>query len=115
MGNRKGDVYTVLFEAEVPAMGFAQYKVSPWEKPVRYMDYRYSAAPGCENEHIKLTINADGTFDIEDKATGKRYFRLHSFIDDGEAGDGWYHYNPVEDRECYSPSAPAVERLRAAP
>jgi alpha-mannosidase len=116
MGNRKGDVYTVLFEAEVPAMGFAQYKVSPWEKPVRYMDYRYSAAPGCENEHIKLTINADGTFDIEDKATGKRYFRLHSFIDDGEAGDGWYHYNPVEDRECYSLSAPCrIERLESGP
>jgi hypothetical protein len=93
--NVSRDIYTVALNAVLPPCGFIELKVVPSALPSRYLHERVAAEFSAENEFIKLTINDDGTFDILDKETGREYPALHSFLDDAETGDGWFHYSPV--------------------
>ena len=92
------DIYTVAFEAELPAMGKAEYKIVPFEEASRYPDVMTQEAHEVENEYLKLKINIDGTLNLHDKLGNKSYDNLLCYMDDGEIGDGWYHANPAEDR-----------------
>ena len=91
------DIHTVTFEAEVPAMGTAEYKIVPFEEASRYLACLSKSEQMVENEYLKLKINCDGTVNILDKCSGREYSNLLSYVDDGEIGDGWYHVNPTED------------------
>lgn len=94
----KADLYTISFEAQMPAMGTAEYKIAPFEEASRYLDTMGKGAQDVENQYIKLSINDNGTVGIYDKVSDKHYTRLLNYIDDGEIGDGWFHANPAEDR-----------------
>ncbi|QHI69717.1 alpha-mannosidase [Tichowtungia aerotolerans] len=47
-----------------------------------------------ENEFLKVTVNADGTFDLTDKSTDRVIPGMHYFEDDGDTGDYWAYYPP---------------------
>jgi len=64
-----------------------------------------------ENEHIAVTINANGTLTVRDKRSGKRYRGLGFFRDRGEAGDPWNHVHPARDRVLDSRRLKARVRL----
>ena len=51
-----------------------------------------------ENENLKVTVNANGTFDILDKNSNKTYENLHYFEDAGDVGNYWAYYPPYHNR-----------------
>ncbi|TMV47097.1 hypothetical protein FE783_22900 [Paenibacillus mesophilus] len=102
---RSADRHTVSMEVDVPAMGAVQYKIVPSVKPSRYLQPLSRQEREAENEWIKLTIRDNGTIALYDKQNGILYDELLSYLDDGEIGDGWYHVNPVEDRQITSRGA----------
>lgn len=112
----QADLYTISFEAQLSPMGYTEYLLVPYEKPIRYLERMSTSPTSCENEYLSLNINADGTIDILDKDTGKRYSRLLSYLDDGEIGDGWFHVNPVEDTVVFSQGSPCtIEKVDDGP
>lgn len=69
-----------------------------------------------ENEHLKVVVNKDGTFDLTDMATGRVYAGLHYFESDGETGDPWNRMTPDEDETFCSRGVSArVRRLTNGP
>ena len=54
-----------------------------------------------ENELVCVKINANGTLDIFDKATGRQYEGLGWFRDSSEVGDPWFH-KTVESDTLYT-------------
>ncbi len=89
------DVYTVCFEADLPALGYSVYKVTPEEDRVAYADRLPCGDSWVENDLIRLDIRPNGQFDITDKRTGWVYSKLNEFSDNAEIGDGWRHEEPI--------------------
>ncbi|HOZ45785.1 MAG TPA: glycoside hydrolase family 38 C-terminal domain-containing protein [Candidatus Hydrogenedentes bacterium] len=98
------------FAAEnVPAFGYATYYLRR-----EAVDARGTLVAGrntMENEHLSVHINADGTLDITDKASGQVFSGLHYFEDSGEGGVAWMHVEPQFDQVLTSLSWPAVVAL----
>ncbi len=106
------DVHTISFEACLPSMGIAEYKIVPCDVPTRYLDKLSKSERTVENEYLKLYVNDNGTIKIYDKSSGKTYDNLISYKDNGEIGDGWYHVAPVEDRIISSFGMPCtIEKI----
>lgn len=83
----------VLLKADVPAMGYKTYALRPRgpryvELPQNGPDRPLIARPSgiLENEHIKVKINSNGTFDLTHKETFKVMEGMHYFTDSGEVG-----------------------------
>ncbi len=104
----------ICFQAEnVPAMGYKTFQIKPvskneypyphedWEPPRLYADDLLRDAHTAENEHLNVHINADGTLNLTDKATGEVYSGLNYFLDSGEIGNMWMskepHHNGIID------------------
>jgi mannosylglycerate hydrolase len=86
----------------LPAVGHVQYRLvddAPQSSPAVLTDpvsSRLSAdGAALENQHIRATLHPDGTFDLEDKATGHRYSGLNLLEDAEDIGDE-YDYCPAE-------------------
>jgi len=108
--SKVADVYEVALPAKIPAMGAVSVEVKPCGHPVRYMDTMITSGNSAENEYIVVDINRDGTVCLTDKSTGQRYDGLLDFEDNGDAGDGWFHYAPPSDRTV-SGGCVTIERL----
>ena len=104
--------FHVQFEAPgIPAMGWRAFVVKPADKsansrrgePADAASARVppSLAKGknqLENEHLKVAVNADGTFNLTDKATRKARKNMHYFESGGEVGDPWNRMTLKKDR-----------------
>ena len=91
--------YTVQLEVkDIPAMGYKTMKVQP-------LGYVRASTPvtmlcgpqAMENEYLRVTFNANGTFNVYDKENDKTYNGLNFFKDTGEIGDPWQHILPEND------------------
>ncbi|MFB0537499.1 MAG: alpha-mannosidase [Anaerolineae bacterium] len=91
----------ILINANVPAMGYTTYALRP-RKP-RYVlhpeigpDRKLIARENgvLENEHLKVTLNPNGTFSILHKETGRLMEDLHYFTDSGETGSAHLSNRP---------------------
>jgi mannosylglycerate hydrolase len=102
---------------EIPAGGYKVLKVVPgqsffhktefWALTPTRQGADIAAAPGVlENEHLKVTVNADGTFDMLQKATGRLHAGLHWFEDTGDVGDYWIYYPPRDNQTFSSRGCP---------
>lgn len=87
------DRYTVTFETELTELGMTEYKVVPAKGVVRNENGMQSGDNWVENAYVRLEIMQDGTLELFDKLTGKKYEKLHYFLDESEAGNGWFHEN----------------------
>jgi mannosylglycerate hydrolase len=103
---------------EIPAGGYKVLKVEPlrtcdhlgeWWPPMRKSTGReIIQAPGVmETELLKVTVNANGTVSLVDKATGKQFDDMHYFEDNGDNGDYWAFYEPYQNRIYTSLGCPA--------
>ncbi|MBR6312269.1 MAG: hypothetical protein IKR51_04765, partial [Oscillospiraceae bacterium] len=86
----------------VPAMGYKTYKLRPLynvrgKTPVTML----KKAQTMENEYIRVSFNANGTFDVFDLETGELYKGLGYFKDSGETGNPWEHVVP-ETNETFT-------------
>lgn len=85
----------------IPACGYTTYRVKPvilpkpksFEQPVTMLTGPQTMA----NEHLAVTINANGTLTLRDQATGKVYDGVGYFRDSGETGNPWIHEAPQTD------------------
>lgn len=99
----RGHYYTLTFTASLPAMGSVKYRISPCDgEYTRQLKRLDSGKNYAENEFISFNINYDGSINLLDKKTGRRYENLLSLVDSAEIGDGWIHVPPVNDREVVS-------------
>ena len=102
-----GDRVTFQFMAEnIPALGYKTYVMKP---EGRRMGTPENLTPGpnmLENEHLRVSIDDDGTLEMLDKATGQIYEDLHYFVDEGEAGHAWQHLAVPNDRKINSIGCP---------
>jgi alpha-mannosidase len=68
-----------------------------------------------ENEHLRVTVNDDGTLDVEEKATGWVVRRAVTLEDVGDVGDE-YNYSPPANDVRVTTSGPAeISRIVAGP
>jgi alpha-mannosidase len=112
---RRGVRVRASFAAKLPAFGYQVYAVAPAENPNRPV---IVARPHnvLENEHLRVQIAANGTFCVEEKASGQVYRDLGYFEDGGDCGDGYNYSHPLEDRlENSLGLAPKISRLGAGP
>ncbi len=92
--NTKVDKYTVAIDAELFALGITNFRVVPKLNKNGYINSLSDGEMMAENEYVKMMINHDGTITLIDKETGTIYENLDLYVDDGEAGNGWFHEAP---------------------
>ncbi len=97
--------HRILLEVDAPPMGYASYALRPRgpryiEKPETRGDRPLLARENgvLENQFMKVTLNPNGTFDIESKVTGRHFKNLHYFTDNGEVGNAHFCIPPQRDR-----------------
>jgi alpha-mannosidase/mannosylglycerate hydrolase len=89
------DRFEVEFVANLSGgLGYEVYTVHPGAAPVDTGLKVHSI--GAENEFYKLTFNKNGTFELEDKQTGRIYSGCNLIEDTRDEGD-LYNYRPVKD------------------
>ena len=91
------DIFTLCFEAEIPAFGYAAFRIVPNKEQISKEQIISHGENWAENSLIRLEIRPNGQLDILDKQSGKWYRNLHEFTDDAEAGDGWMHEVPANN------------------
>ena len=91
----------LLLQVDVPPMGYVTYALRNREPnyvphPETGSDRPLIARPNgiLENEHLKVTINSNGTFSLYHKASGKTMNNLHYFTDAGEVGNNLESIQP---------------------
>ena len=112
---RRGVRLRVSFPADLPACGYRVYAVAPLENPNRPASVNPSPSL-LENDRLCVTVAPNGTFSLEDKASGQVFRDLGCFEDGGDCGDGYNYSPPLEDRvENTLGCAVRLSRLSAGP
>ncbi len=112
---RRGACVQASFRASLPPFGYQVYAVAPTYTPNRPLAVAHS--PNLlENEHLRVDVFPNGTFQIEDKHTGRIYRDLGYFEDGGDCGDGYNYSNPLQDRlENTLGSSVRISRIATGP
>lgn len=96
----------------IPALGYKVIFLKPEKHFSRthyyWMEMRQSEGNDIcatdnvlENEHLKVTVNFNGTLNLLDKTTGETHRNLHYFEDAGDVGNYWAYYPPYHN-EIYT-------------
>ena len=91
------EVYEIAFEAELTPCGITEFYCKPSRVPTRHVDRLLTSPVSACGDHISIHVNADGTVDLTDLATGEVYKNLLTAVDNGEIGDGWFTCAPNVD------------------
>lgn len=98
----------ILVEIDVPQNGYKTFALRPREAefafipeimPNRHLIARCDGT--LENEHVRVVINSNGTFDLTDKSNGRVMKNLHFFSDSGEVGSA-HVSNPTNTNCIYT-------------
>ena len=103
---------------DIPAYGYKVFHIKPKSTFPRDWNYWYpmrtneghdlaASSMQLENEYLKVVVNADGTFNLTEKATGKTYTDLHYFEDAGDVGNYWAYYPPYNNQIHTSKGSPS--------
>lgn len=104
--------HRLLFVGAVPALGYATFDVATRADGAAVS--RDASAPllvgdrSADNGRLRLTVNDDGTVDVEDLASGIRYRRCAELEDVADAGDEYNYSPPPNDRRLTSADAADV-------
>ncbi len=107
-------VRAALSLRKLPACGYRLYYAQPGpapappvvDEPVQVFDQ------GMENGHLRVEIETDGTLNVLNKETGRKFENLGYFVDEEDAGDE-YDYSPCPNPESLSTlGKPASIQLR---
>lgn len=99
------DVHTVAAEVTLPPLGYTTLEVRPAAGPVRLWGTLRTGPLSAENEHLAVSVIGSGALRLADKASGRVFNNLLTFVDDGEVGDGWFHIAPLNDELVSSVAA----------
>lgn len=107
---KRWKIDAILDLPEIPAAGWMKLKFVKTNDEERVDNRRYYSlekAPNVmENEFLKVSFNADGTFDITDKCNNRTYPSQLIFEDTGECDSIYVHCEPENDRRVIYSSAP---------
>jgi mannosylglycerate hydrolase len=107
------DKYIIAFESSIPSLGYTtlNYQLKNVEQPkdgeytfhkyyqrIRYTGSMQRDLNHWENEFFNISVNVNGTLNISDKLTKKKYENLLIFEDGADVGDGWNYRCPVHDK-----------------
>lgn len=110
------DRYLVYFDTgEIPAGGYKVFRAGKREQVIGQhwagiedrTDTLLKAPNVIENEHLRVVMNGDGTFDLTDKDHKQTYPQLNYYEDRGEHGDYWCNRRPMFDQVHTSLGCPA--------
>jgi len=102
------DRYEVSFKpGDIPGNGYRALKLVDRGRPAWYPDTLIKNHRTMENEYLRVEIRANGTLDVTDRRSGRRFESLHFFEDSGEAGEGFSHVAPLADTTVNSTGARA--------
>ncbi len=113
---RMGATYVsgLVYAETIPPFGYLRLNLvqgNPLSRVKRNLEpYYFVSTPGVvmENEHLRVIINQNGTFDLHDKATGKAYPSQLLWEDSGDADNCYIHQTPFNDRRTYLSTANAA-------
>ncbi|HRR99122.1 MAG TPA: glycoside hydrolase family 38 C-terminal domain-containing protein [Candidatus Sumerlaeia bacterium] len=80
---------------DLPSAGYRAYYVRE-KTAAKITSFLKSSARAIENEFVKISINRNGTLNIEDKATGQNLPNAHYFEDCADAGDE-YDFSDIKN------------------
>lgn len=80
----------VTFEAEVPALGYHTYYLETAEQ-AQDVDVVSADENVLENDAVKVVVNADGSYNLLDKKTGRMYENLGFYEDTGDMGNEYIY------------------------
>ena len=80
----------VTFEAEVPALGYRTYYLETAEQ-AQDVDVVSADENVLENDAVKVVVNADGSYNLLDKKTGRMYENLGFYDDTGDMGNEYIY------------------------
>lgn len=84
---------------DLPACGYRVYQVRPRSRLKPTQPATLCTGPQTmSNEHLTVTINANGTLDVLHHSTGRRYTQLGYLRDSGATGTAWEHQPPAHER-----------------
>lgn len=91
--------YTIMLEVKnIPGMGYKALKMQPLYNVRAKNPITMKKSAQCmENEYLRVSINANGTYDVFDKHENRLYSSLGYFKDTGEIGNPWEHIVPEND------------------
>lgn len=100
----------VSLPLKIPALGYTTLTVRPGiaddPKRLPMPGSLVTSERSMSNEHLDVTIEANGSLTIHDKRTGRTYQRLLTFEDAVDCGDGWCRGTAVGD-QVYTSTASA--------
>ncbi|MDR1668734.1 MAG: hypothetical protein LBR76_02095 [Oscillospiraceae bacterium] len=103
VGHLTVSVFTMTIDpGALPPLGYKLLEVRGGGPLNRALSGLVKAPGTLENEFIEARVEADGTLTVTDKRSGQVYSGLNTFIDDGEAGDGFIHQTPYSNYSAVS-------------
>ncbi|MDF2543281.1 MAG: alpha-mannosidase [Herbinix sp.] len=94
----------VSFEAEaVPALGYKVYSLQVVDN-AEVKKETLVIEDGMENAYLKVTFNANGTINLLDKVSGKKYDQMCYYENTGDIGNEYIYVQPQGDKAIYSTS-----------
>jgi mannosylglycerate hydrolase len=98
--------HRVFFDTEdIPAGGYKIFKVSSidyentsdteWTDSISRTSTILKGPYTLENEYLHLEINPNGTFDLIDKRSGRKFEQLNYYLNSGEQGNYWVNKKPM--------------------
>ncbi|MDK2798899.1 MAG: 2-O-(6-phospho-alpha-D-mannosyl)-D-glycerate hydrolase [Clostridiales bacterium] len=90
---------TKIYVDNIPALGYKTIFFVPEEEKQTAVDYvkTDTIKKFIENQFLKVSINDDGSLDIEDKRTKTLYPNMGIFEDGADAGDEYNYSYPQQD------------------
>lgn len=87
---------------DIPPMGYKVFFVRPAPKSkLQQAGSMITGVHTMENQHLRVSINPNGTLAITDKHTGKTFDNMNYFRDTAEIGNPWQHED-VEQKEIFT-------------
>ena len=106
------DRWTFSFYAEdVPALGYRVYRVESATDGIKEDPGLLTGDRTMENEHLRVTVNSNGTVDVLDKARDRLLRQQNLFEDRGDVGDYWIGAFPEHDTILTSTNVSAELRV----
>ncbi len=96
------DRYTVLVNAKLNAFEKTEFRVVPTEKIIREKNVMPHGDCWAENDYVRLDIEQDGTISIYDKTADKHYNNMCYFLDESDAGNGWFYESAANQNPSVS-------------
>lgn len=91
--------WRVVFKAgEVPMLGYSRFRIRKGAPAMVNGASMFTSPSVMENESLRVSVKPNGTFDVFHKPSESAFPGLHYFEDSGEAGDGYFHHPPAENR-----------------